>query len=497
MKIKVIHITLLFCLLGIISVSYGQETRVSGTIKTHPWLNLPVVISTDMKGGLQSLGSLNLTATPVTVLNATVPDFKRETGMIASVLDAGLGNLTRYFEYLGSDNWREVYLINGWEPGHIYSVGDYVVYQKNFYVANTAFTSDAAIFATDAANWNNAGGVDAKYLASEFKMDNQTLNKVAITGTTVIPANVDKTIATVGFVNSTSGNGTFDANKIVTRTGLTGITGSNYATTTVTDFLNKVFFPVLSPMTTSFRYNTTSTAGQFSYQDENTSTKVVTDHVGTVSFTYSAWNALTDVVFNYTITKRDATSTITRVELFNGTVSQGSLSDGALTGTFSLVRSLFSDINVTNNIPLTLTVTDNASNVVSLILNTSFSKANGVTLNGAHISDTSTGTALITAEGGGTLSNPYLIERNGSDLVKHFIWAIATNDDAGAVTNINFTGAPALTSLTGTNITQTSITPVTFPNADATTVYRIGASAKGSVAYDVSASKAIIVIIDY
>jgi len=486
MKIIIIHIALLFCLLGIIPGSYGQETRVSGTIKTHPWINLPVVISTDMKGGLQSLGSLNLTTTPLTVLNTTVPEFKREIGMVVSVMDAGLANQSRYFAYVSSNNWLEVFVINSWEAGHSYLSGDYIAFEKNFYVANKAFTSDATSFATDAANWNNAGGANAKYLATELKMDNQTLNKVAITDAIVIPADVDKTIATVGFIKSISGNSTFDADKIVTRTGLTGITGTNFATTTVTDFLNKVFFPVLSPMTTSFRYNTNTTNGQFSYQDENTTSKVVTDHPGTVSFPYSAWNALTDLVFNYTITKRDAASNITKVELFKGGVSQGLFTDGSLTGTFSLLRTLFSNIDVTQNIPLTLTVTDNASNVVNLILNTSFSLANGVTLNSTRISDTSTGTALITAEGGGTAGNPYLIERIGSDLVKYFIWAIVPNDDAGAVTNINFSGAPLLTSITGSNITQTSITPVILSNSDVTTVFRIGASAKGSVANDVS-----------
>lgn len=491
MKSKILHLVCLFCLLVSISVSYGQEeTRVSGTLKVYPWINMPIVLSSDMKGGLQSLGVLNLTATPVTVLNATVPAYNREKGMIASVIDADNGNQTRYFEYLGGDNWRDIYVINGWEPGRAYAIGDYVAYQKNYYIANTTFTSDATSFATDAANWNNAGGKDSKYSASQLTMDSKTLSKVAVTGTIVPVLDVDKTIVTVGFINGIVGGGgsAFDANKIITRTGLPGITGSNYNTATITDFLNKIFFPVLSPMATSFRYDVNNTAGQFSYQDENATTKVVTDHPGTVTVSYSVWNGLgANIAFNYAITKRDPSSSITKVELFKSGVSKGSIVDGALTGSFTLAKSDFINIDATQNIPLTLTVTDNASNVVSLILNTSFTQANGVTLSNTLISTTNSGPALTTPEGSGTSGDPYLIERTGSDLNKYFVWTINGNDDAGKVTNIYFSGTPTLISLTdATNIAQTS-TAVLIPNSDATTIYRVGASAKGSVANDISA----------
>ncbi len=384
-----------------------------------------------------------------------------------------------YYYYNGT-KWIGV--SNKWMPAKDYVAGNFVEYDGNFYIANTTFTSDASDFAVDAANWNYAGGKDAKYKIAEMQMDNQSLTKVAVNGTTVDPADVNTTIATVGYIQANS-NSAFDANKIITRTGLDGITGQNFNTTTVTDFLNKVFFPVLSPVISSFRYNTNTTAGQYSYQTADPETKVVTDHVGTVTIPYSTWNGLGNVVFNYDITKRDGTSAITKVELFKNGVTQGTVVDGAVSGTFSLATAGFTNIDATQNIPMTLTVTDDASNEVSLLFNTSFTQASGVTLSSARISATSGGVALTTSEGTGSLSDPYLIERTGSSFNYFFNWAINPNDDNGAVTDIDFSGTPSLVDLTGANITQTSIA-ATLPHADASTVYRAGARARGSVAND-------------
>lgn len=484
MKKNTIIILILICFVGFFSSAWAQdETRVTGTVRVHPWINLPVVISTDLQGGLQSLGTLALTASPTTVLNSTVPDFERISGMVITVIDSDSNNKTRYFEYQGGDTWNEIFVINAWQPSHAYVQGDYVVYEGNFYVANSTFTSDATTFANNGANWNNAGGKDGKYTATEIKMDSQTLSKVAASGTTVADADKDKTLATAGFVLTNAGGSTFDANRIITRTGLDGITGQNFQTTNVTDFLNKIFFPVLSPMITSFRYNENNAAGQFSYQDQNTETKVVSDHPGTVSFTYASWSSLPNLVFKYNITKRDEASSIIRAELFKGGVSQGAITDGATSGSFSLDKAGFTNIDATQNIPLTLTVTDNASNVVNLVLNTSFTQASGVTLSSTRISPSAGGAALVGAEGAGTSTDPYLIERTGADFNYYFNWTINSNDDAGAVTDIDFSGSPALIDLSGTNITQTN-TSVSLPHTDASTVYRVGARARGSVAND-------------
>jgi len=266
MKKYSIHIVFLFSLFVIIQSSYSQETRLSGTIKIHPWISLPAVISTDIMGGMQSLGNLDLTATPLTVLNTTVPAFNRQTGMIVSVIDAGTGNQTRYFEYLGTNNWREIFVINVWEPSHAYVAGDYVAYQQNYYVANSSFTSDASTFATNAANWNNAGGKDSKYLVSELTMDSKALSKVAVTATTVPVADLDKTITTAGYVAALTGGGaSINTNRIITLSG-TNVTGQNLGAggKTMAQFFDAFFFPAVAATPPASTLTTTTTTFPYS-----------------------------------------------------------------------------------------------------------------------------------------------------------------------------------------------------------------------------------------
>lgn len=487
MKI-IFYITMAFFLLEVVSGTYAQETtRVSATLKLHPWLNLPVVESIDIKGGLKNFGSMNLGDSPAAALNLAIHELKREIGMIASVTES-VSNKKRYFEYIGTDNWLEVFVINSWEPGHTYALGDYIAYQGNFYVANAAFTSDANAFATDAGKWNNAGGKDGKYSATELKMDNQVLSKVAASGTTVQDADKDKTIATVGFVNSSGGS--FDANKTITRAGLNGITGSNFQTTNIVDFLNKLFFPVLGPKIKSFKYNNNSEASKFSSQIENPATKVITDNVGHINIEFGDWNGQ-DLAFNYDLEQRDATIPITKVELLkNGVSIADPVTNGSTAGTLTLKKSIsvnFTNVDITQDIPVTLKVTDNSSNEVSLDLNVSFIKANGVTLDNVRISPNTSGDELVpvTGNGGGTPEDPYLIGRTGANLNYYLFWTVIGNADAGKVTQINFSGTPTLSNLSSqTNVTLTNV-GVTFPyNADASIVYRVGASAWGSVAKD-------------
>lgn len=415
MKRILVYTFLLLCLSGALKVLNGQETRVSGTIKLHPWVNLPVVLSTDLKGGLQSLGILNLTATPVTVLNTKVPAFKRETGMIASVIDADTGNSTRYFEYLGSDIWREVFVINGWEPAHLYATGDYVAYNGNFYVANSAFTSDATTFATDVTKWNNAGGKDGKYTVSELKMDAQTLSKVAITGTSVLPADADKTIATVGFVNSGDGSGSIDANRNVTRSGLTGITGQNFGSTTVADFLNKLFFPTLAatPPTSTF-----STA--------------------TTTFPYSTWKSwpsyTSNLSFSWSVTNVSQTDDtddklITSIKLKSGATELATVPSPTGTnqsGTFSSIPLQNTNGNVTTDFAKTYTleVIDAQPNTVNKNIVVTMSKAIRLTYGVPALTPSTTA-----------------YEYDLADKTIAVSWSVAPNDET--ITAITVDGASA------------------------------------------------------
>ena len=461
----------------------AQETRVTGTLKVHPWINLPVVISTDVEGGLQSLGTLNLTATPVAVLNDKVPAFKRKIGMVTTVVDADSGNKTRYFEYVGADNWSEIFVIYGWQANHVYTTGEYVEYLGNFYVANTDLTSSGT-FVTDALKWDNAGGKDGKYTIKVLKMDGQTLNKVAISSSVVAAGTEDNTLVTAGYAS----NAPFDGNRVVTRAGLTGISGVNFGTATIAAFLNKVFFPILSPMISYFRYQDNMTAGQYSYQTEDAS-RLLIDHVGTVTLGYLEYLGLTNLVFKYNINKRDPSRAITKVELLSSTGSLlGTISDGLITGTFTFPKSNYSG--------LTLKVYDDASNITSLSVTTSFTLANGVTISNARISLTAGGVKYVGAEGAGTSGDPYLIQRTATtgSVSFHLSWTINPNDDINHVTNIDFSGIPALTNITGTNITQVDYTPIAFSNEDAAvaagTIYKYGVKAKGSIANIYSAESA-------
>lgn len=482
----IFYIVLVFTLFVAVSGSYAQETRVSATLKLHPWLNLPVVESIDIKGGLKNFGSMNLGDSPAAALNLAIHELKREIGMIASVTES-VSNKKRYFEYIGTGNWLEVFVINSWEPNHNYTQGDYVAYQGDYYVAKTIAFTSAATFEADNANWNNAGGKSGKYFATELKMDNQVLSKVATSASTVQEADKDNTIATVGFVNSSGGS--FDAKKAITRAGLSGITGTNFQSTNIVDFLNKLFFPVLGPKIKSFKYNNNSEAGKFSSQIEDPATKVITDNKGHINIEFGDWNGLTELTFNYDIETRDATIPITKVELLKDGVSiADAVTNGSPTGTLTLKKSIshnFTNVDITQDIPVTLKVTDNSSNEVSLVLNTSFLKADGVTLDNVRISSSNTGPALTTAEGSGISGDPYLIERTGSDLKYYFVWTINGKDDAGHVTDIDFSGTPALTDLHQNNITDTYI-DVQFPYSEnnRTDVYRVGARAMGSIAND-------------
>jgi hypothetical protein len=431
MKRNVILIVLLFSLLGNIRIAFGQETRVSGTIKLHPWISLPVIISTDMKGGLQSLGTIDLKSTPVTVLNTTVPDYKRETGMITSVNDAGNGNLTRYFEYLGSNNWREIFVINEWVAGHGYVTGDYVSYQHNFYVANKPFISDATTFDTDATNWNNAGGANGKYTATELQMDNQTLSKVAVSGTTVASTDLNKTIATVGYVNGQSGgsNLVFNTDRPITLTG-TNATGQNLGSggKTTAEFLQAFFFPSVAATPPTSTFTTTTTSFPYS-----TWKNWGNPPSSNVSF---AWN-----VVNVSTSDNSDDKAITSIKLKSGATELANVvaTGGNQSGTFSSIpfANTVLDPKTTFNKTYTLEVIDAQPNTVTKNLVLTMNAANRLSYGNPSLSPS---TAVYEYD----ISNKSLTLN----------WNITPNDET--ISGISVDG-----SLTGTT-TATGSQTVTF-----------------------------------
>ena len=229
-----------------------------------------------------------------------------------------------------------------------------------------------------------------------------------------------------------------------------------------------------SPYFNYFRYNDVQTAGMFSYQTVDPVSKATINNVGTVTVPYATWGPLANFTFKYDITIRDQPGTITKVEVLNGATVLDSKLDGSTTGSFTIPKS-------SSYTSLTVKVTDGYSNVASLVLNTNFTLPLGVQISNVRLSTSSGGSALVTSEGAGTVSNPWLIERTGADLSYYLNWTMTKNNDAN-VTNINLTGSPTLSNLAGSSLVQTTISPVVLPNSDAATIYRLGVSAKGDVA---------------
>ena len=231
--------------------------------------------------------------------------------------------------------------------------------------------------------------------------------------------------------------------------------------------------PSQSPYFNYFRYNDIQTAGMFSYQSVDPF-NVTYSNLGTVTVPYTTWGTLANFTFKYDITIRDQSGTIAKVEILNGATVLDTRLDGSTTGSFTVPKS-------PSYTSLTVKVTDGYSNVASLSLNTNFVPPFGVQLSNVRLSTSSGGTAIVTSEGAGLVSNPWLIERTGVDISYYLNWAMTKNNDAN-VTNINFTGSPTLGNLAGASLVQQTISPVVLPNSDAATVYRLGVSAKGDVA---------------
>jgi hypothetical protein len=205
---------LIISLFGVFFALTAQDTRVSGTLKLHPWVKLPVVMSTDIQGGMQSLGTATLSTDPANDLNILVPDYKRANGMVVSVADASTSKI-RYFEceivsvgQVTNTYWREVFVIRCWESSHDYKQGDFITFEGNFYVAKNDHVSGASF---DITSWNNAGGKDGKYTVNELVLNDQPINGIAVANNLNLAPHIqgagdgsadNETLATVGYLKN-------------------------------------------------------------------------------------------------------------------------------------------------------------------------------------------------------------------------------------------------------------------------------------------------------
>lgn len=342
MKKEIGFIILLFCLAAVTQVSYGQETRLTGTLKMHPWVNLPVVVSSDIKGGMQTLGTLDLT-TPTTILNTTVPASKRDLGMIVSTID-NVSNQPRFFEYTAINTWREVYVTQSWETAHSYSIGDFVAYNNNYFVANKAFTS-SPLFNTDSANWSRAGGKDAVYDISKLSLGGTSVNRIAKSGDAVVAGLLDSTLATAGYASLLAANGvSFNIDRPITLSG-TNVSGQNLGAggKTMSQFLASFFFPAVAatPPTSTF----TTTQYTFPY---STWKSWGTPPSSNVTFSWGVTNvSMTDNTDDKAITSiklKSGGTTINTVSPVNGGNQAGVFSAVPFANTVLDPKTTFSKI---------------------------------------------------------------------------------------------------------------------------------------------------------
>jgi len=91
-----VYIILFFVWLSI-SFLHGQETRISSTLKMHPWIDLPVLDSNEELGGFYQVKDMS-------VMNA-IPAERRREGMLCAVLNDGTG-VHRIYQLRGG-SWVE------------------------------------------------------------------------------------------------------------------------------------------------------------------------------------------------------------------------------------------------------------------------------------------------------------------------------------------------------------------------------------------------------
>jgi len=95
-------IILLLCLSGMLSVSYGQEVRVSGTFRMYPWVTLPVIDSNEALGGHYQVATITD--------RDNIPSERKAEGMLCTVLNDGSGitRIYQLFRVAGNLVWGEL-----------------------------------------------------------------------------------------------------------------------------------------------------------------------------------------------------------------------------------------------------------------------------------------------------------------------------------------------------------------------------------------------------
>ncbi len=543
-------IALLFLLLVGIEIS-AQITYVNSTFRKQPWSDLPVVVADETAGGMHTaeldLDGMNM-AEIATTINAVILEKFREEGMILVNTDTN-GNV-RYFQFTGTDSWREVYILASWQASVTYLPGQPIMHNGNLFISRDTISGIEPLNGLDWKDaWANLGGMDTTDL--DFALKNlSNLEDVAInqdltpeaTGTLDLGSaelnwrnmHLQDTIflgqdtamdvakmedwidlsdtlngnvlTSVGYVHKSLKEGGNNINflfgeKEVTRTGLPGVTGVSMNADNLEDFLKKIFFPVTSPKIETFNYENGSTAGQFSYQAEDAQ-GLLSDNVGTLNIPFSTWRA-GNLEFFYEVENRSVRPTdtsddtpIDSVVLYNGATRLnmnvvGSL-DPTISGSFVTDRSMFSvDTNgVGSNNELALIVHDAYPNVVPLTFNVNFQPALGVLVTSAVVTTNGGTTRYQEAapSGSGTATAPYLVERTGANIDLDLYWTFNARDDNGAITDIGFIVDGLGSPMSA--ITGTNLTTqradITIPNSYLGN-FRYRIQARGAVANDWSA----------
>lgn len=313
------------------------------------------------------------------------------------------------------------------------------------------YTSSQAanITTTDITNLSNLSGTNTGD-------QNLSLLATTLSVTTGLALKVDKeagkglstndyTTAEKTKLSGLSNNPAYDGNRIITLAGLPGVSGSNFNTATMAEFLNKVFFPSVNatPPTTTF-----STAiSTFSYSTWKNWSSFTTS----LSFSWSATNvSLTDASDDKLINSIKLKTGATVLQTITPTNPVGSAQSGTFPGV--VVDNSAGNATTDFSKSFTLEVVDAQPNTVTKNVTIALNKAIQMTY----------GNPTLTP---GTL----VYEYSNSNIPLSLGWSITLNDEAissisvdGAVTGSTSTlGSQAVTFKTIANGgTQTKAFPL-------------------------------------
>lgn len=425
---RVLGLVLFFCCF----TSVDAQIKVSQTLATKG--PFPLISSNEASGGLKTVA--NLTERDAILMNRSTE------GMIVVVVDAdgiNAGNQTKTFMFLPDEvwtassstiaeagksyYWKEISIgIKDPATGGLDSMYVQTLFIDTIYsnLADSIFVLDPLFASSLTVEQLTLGEALVLGVSDDIHLTDRSSNEVVTEH--AVGAYVDS-IASDLYDSINVSNPAFNANRQITRDGWAGVSYANFQSSSVKEFLEKVFFPVPAPIIQSF----------------------VLAGAAPSTIPYSEWKnwnaAPGNINVEFVVENQSKTnsnngddidiSTISLYEEDTLSSSIGEVTDltdynsGTYIGTDQLAVSLTEDGTHTGVSPwskaLILKVADNYPNVVLDTLQLNLSAADSVRFNSLGLYN-STGASLY----GSSLN---YIERTGSDITLKLKWDVALNDE--------------------------------------------------------------------